>query len=128
MAWVNARRLAAADMWGTAGSRRRRQVIRAEFFAGVGGCLLVGAITIAQSTGWAQLVGVWLVGAGVNYIPLAIHAQALSRSGALEAELRGTDVRRELHRAGVRQLWIAVPFAIAISDIVGRYRGRRLRK
>ena len=127
MAWVNARRLAAADMWGTKGSTRRRQIIRAEFVAGVVGCLLVGAITIVQSSGWARFVGVWLVGVGVNYIPLVIHAQALSRPGALEAELRGTDVRRELHRAGVRQLWIAVPFAIAIADLVDRYGTRSLR-
>jgi hypothetical protein len=34
MVFLDVRRLAAADMWGSAGTRRRRQLIRAEFIAG----------------------------------------------------------------------------------------------
>jgi len=69
------------------------------------------------------VVGLWLVGAGINYVPLALHARSLSRPGALEAELAGVDVRRELRRAGAQQLWIAVPLAVAVSAAVaGRSR------
>jgi hypothetical protein len=115
VAAIDARRLAAADMWGTAGSPRRRRLIRAEFVAGAVGCTLLGAFVVATGSGAWLAIGVWLLGAGANYVPLALHARSLSRPGALEAELRDADLGRELRRAGVRQLWIAVPFAIAIS-------------
>ena len=112
MRFVGVRRLAALDMWGTAGSLRRRKVIRGEFLVGVIGCLGLGTLAL-NSGGWMLALGVWLVGAGVNYIPLAVEAMRLFRPGALEAELQGLDVRLELRRAGMQQLWIAVPFAVA---------------
>jgi hypothetical protein len=121
MAILDVRRLAAADMWGTAGTMRRRRVIRAEFEFGAVGCTLLGVLVIvsAGSTGWA-LVGVWLVGAGINYVPLALYARSLSRPGRLEEELHGVDLRRELRRTGVRQFWIAVPLAVAIAALISR--------
>jgi len=83
-------------------------------------CRLYGPRCVRASLGkrLGVILGVWLVGAGVNYLPLALHAQSLSRPGALEAELSNVDVRRELRRAGVWQLWIAVPFAVAIAALV----------
>ena len=117
MALLNVRRLAAADMWGTAGSLRRRRLIRVEFIVGAVGCTALGVLSLVSGNGWADVLGVWLVGAGINYIPLAWEAQSLSRPGALEAELHGLDLRHELRRAGVRQIWIAVPFAVALSAL-----------
>lgn len=114
---VDVRRLAAADMWGTAGSLRRRRLVRVEFIVGAVGCTALGVLCLAAGSGWAEVLGLWLLGAGVNYVPLALQAQSLSRPGALEAELDGLDLRRELRRAGVRQIWIAVPFAVAISSL-----------
>jgi hypothetical protein len=131
---LDVRRLAALDMWGTTGSPRRRRLIRAEFFVGIVGCIGLGSLALATVTGWMTLVGVWLIGAGVNYIPLALHAQSLSRPGALEDELRNVDIRHELRRAGIQQLWIAVPFAVALSAtliprrVAGRRRCRRSRR
>ena len=105
-------------MWGTAGTMRRRRLIRAEFEVGAVGCTLLGVLVLASagSVGWA-LVGAWLVGAGVNYVPLALYARSLSRPGRLEAELRDVDLRRELRRTGLRQFWIAVPLAVAIAAL-----------
>ena len=117
MALLNVRRLAAADMWGTGGSLRRRRLIRVEFIVGAVGCTALGVLSLVSGNGWADVLGVWLVGAGINYIPLAWEAQSLSRPGALEAELHGLDLRHELRRAGVRQIWIAVPFAVALSAL-----------
>jgi hypothetical protein len=114
---MNARRLAALDMWGSVGSLRRRSIIRAEFFVGVVGCLGLGIACVAGGQGLIVWLGVWLVGAGANYIPLAVHAGLLMRTGALEAELADVDVPRELRRAGVQQLWIAVPFAVALGEL-----------
>jgi hypothetical protein len=102
-------------MYGTRGSQRRRRAIRAEFFAGAAGCTALGILVLVRGGGGWILLGVWLVGAGANYIPLAFEAQRLSRPGVLEAELRGRDLRRELRRGATAQLWIAVPFAICLA-------------
>jgi hypothetical protein len=69
--------------------------------------------------------GIWPVATGMNYVPLAISAQALSRPGALEAELVGADLPRELRQAGVRQLWIVVPFAVVVAAVAHAWSGRR---
>jgi len=124
MSRLAVRRLAALDMWGTAGTIRRRRIIRAEFFLGAIGCTGLGAYVIASGSGWMLALGAWLVGAGINYIPLAHHAQSLSRPGALEAELRDADLPRDLRRAGVQQFWIAVPLAVALFDLVDRSRSQ----
>jgi len=105
-------------MWGTAGTPRRRRLIRAEFIVGAAGCTALGALSLVSGGVWPDLLGVWLVGVGVNYIPLTLQALALSKPGALEEELLGLDLRRELRRAGVRQLWIALPFAVAIAALL----------
>jgi hypothetical protein len=122
VAILDVRRLAAADMWGTAGTMRRRRLIRAEFEVGAVGCTLLGVLVLASagSVGWA-LVGAWLVGAGANYVPLALYARSLSRPGRLEAELRGVDLRRELRRTGLRQFWIAVPLAVALAALAAAW-------
>jgi hypothetical protein len=99
---------------------RRRRLIRAEFFLGAAGCIGLGALVLATGSGWMVVLGIWLLGAGINYIPLAREAQLLSRPGALEEELRGIELRHELRRAGVQQLWIAVPLAVAMSSLAAR--------
>jgi hypothetical protein len=121
----NVRRLAALDMYGTSGSARRRRLIRAEFIIGVAGCTLLGVRTLLSSSGWMIALGIWPVATGMNYVPLAISAQALSRPGALEAELVGADLPRELRQAGVRQLWIVVPFAVVVAAMAHAWSGRR---
>jgi hypothetical protein len=62
----------------------------------------------------SQLVGAWVAGVGVNYVPLALFAASLSRPGALNAELAGADVRAELRRYSYMQLWIVVPLLLAV--------------
>lgn len=115
---LNVRRLAALDMWGSAGSVRRRRIIRAEFALGAVGCTSLGFLAVVRGSGWWVVVGIWLIGAGINYIPLALHARALARPGVLESELAGLDVRRELRHACLQQFWIAVPPAVAVFEVV----------
>jgi hypothetical protein len=112
-------------MYGTSGSARRRRLIRAEFIIGVVGCSLVGVLTLLSRSGWTILLGIWLVAIGMNYVSLAISAQALSRPGALEAERVGADLPSELRQAGVRQLWILVPFAVVVAAIAQAWSGHR---
>jgi len=121
MHFVGVRRPAALDLWGTAGTHRRRKLIRAEFFVGVVGCLSLGVLALGAGSGWLILVGIWLIGAGVNYVPLALEAVRLSKPGTLEKELEDVAIRPELRRAGLHQFWVAVPFAVAAFAIAERY-------
>jgi hypothetical protein len=73
------------------------------------------------------MLGIWLVATGMNYMPLAINAQSLSRPGALEADLGGADLPRELRQAGARQLWILVPLAVVIAALAQAWSRRRQR-
>jgi hypothetical protein len=118
MAHLEVKRLAAADMWGTAGSPRRRRIIRAEFFVGALGCTALGVLVILAGRGWWLANGALLLGIGANYVPLALSAQSLSRPGALEREVAGLDRRGELRRASVQQLWILVPGALVVAALV----------
>jgi hypothetical protein len=119
MPCVNVRRLAAIDMYGTSGTIRRRRVILAEFIAGLAAVVALGIwlVTGASSLS-ARILGIWLIGAGLNYAPLAAHAVMLSRPGALDAELAGVDTGRELRRYTVFQLWILVPLSLIAIAVI----------
>ena len=107
------RRLAAVDMHGRAGARWRRRVILAEFWVGAALAAGLGIVSLASGGLVPRLMGLWLIGVFANYLPLAVHATSLSRSGALESELAGADIGAELRYYGVAQLWLLVPFAVA---------------
>src|SRR5262245_25418042 len=104
-------------MNGSKGTPRRRRLIRVEFAAGAVGCTALGALTVLTGQGWSYVLGAWLICIGVNYVPLALAAHALSRPGALEAELEGVEIPSEARRAGIRQFWILVPFALVIAAV-----------
>ena len=110
---MNVRRLAAIDMHGLKGRRRRRNLILAEFIAGVVAATAVGlALILKGSSPLSVAVGIWLSGVAVNYLCLSICAIGLSRPGALAAELAGTDLRAELRRYTRAQAWVFAPFAL----------------
>ena len=115
---MNVRRLAAIDMYGAQGTTRRRRIILAEFVAGVVALVAFGIWLAASASGLGgRVLGIWMIGAGLNYAPLAAYAIALSRSGALNAELAGVDTGRELRRYSVLQLWIFVPLSLVILAV-----------
>lgn len=112
---LDVRRLAAVDMYGTAGARWRRRVIVAEFIVGALGGIAPGLwIALSSRTVGLQLFGALLIGMGANYLVLALHAVSLSRPGALDAELAGADIRAELRYYGLAQLWVVIPFTVAV--------------
>ncbi|WP_328374964.1 hypothetical protein [Micromonospora zamorensis] len=123
---MNVRRLAAVDMHGTRGTARRRRIILAEFLVGVVAMVALGIWLLASSSSLgSRAIGLWFTGAGLNYAPLSVHAIALTRSGALDAELTGVDIDRELRRYTVLQLWVFVPLALvvfAVRDALARRR------
>jgi hypothetical protein len=92
------RRFAALDMPGRAGSLRRRRIIRAEFVLGCVVALALAAFLLANG---AWLIGFWLLGVGVNYIPLAVYSVVLFPGDRVERELEGVDLPTEARRAGM---------------------------
>ena len=118
VALLDVRRLAAIDMYGSAGTPLRRRLIVAEFLAGAAGGVLIGLLVALRSTGvgW-RLLGVWVVGIGINYIALALHGLSLSRRGVLDAELAGVDVWPELRRYSYLQFWGVVPVLMAVLSV-----------
>jgi len=107
---LDVRRLTAVDMYGRRGGRRRHRLILAEFaLAAIDIPLLGLAIALAASSVPRVLLGAYLIGVGLNYVPLALHAISLSRAGRLDAELAGADAGAELRRYTAKQLFIAIP-------------------
>ncbi len=96
MAGMSVRRLAAVDMYGTRGAKRRWRIIRAEFITGAVVMVAFGVWLAASSAGLGgHTLGFCIIGCGLNYALLAAYAIALGRAGALEAELAGADIGRE---------------------------------
>ncbi len=118
MTGMNVRRLAAIDMYGARGTSRRRRIILAEFVAAAVVSVAFGIWLAAHASGLGgRVLGIWMIGAGLNYAPLAAYAITLSRSGALNAELAGVDTGRELRRYSVLQLWIFVPLSLVVLSV-----------
>ena len=110
---MDVKRLAALDMYGTRGTARRKRVVLAEFTGALAIMTALGSWLVIDASGLGtRILGIWLIGAGLNYAPLAAYAISLRRSGALEAELAGVDTGQELRRYTARQLWILVPLAL----------------
>jgi hypothetical protein len=105
-------------MYGARGTARRRRIILAEFIAGSVAMVAFGVwLTVFSVGSGGRALGVWAIGAGLNYVPLAACAIALNRPGALEAELAGVDTARELRRYSILQLWIFVPLSLVLLAV-----------
>jgi hypothetical protein len=112
---MDVRRLAAVDMYGSAGAPWRRWVILAEFVLGVAGPLVIAILLLGADLGAPSVaVTVWLIGLSANYVPLAWLALTLSRPGALDAEVAGVDIPAELRHYTAAQFWVFVPFLLAV--------------
>ena len=109
--FVDVRRLAAVDMHGVSGTSFRRRVIIAEFLLGVIGGIGIGLFLLLTADGAAAIVvGVWAIGIGANYVPLALHILSLRKPADLRTELAEADIREELRGYTRSQLWVFLPF------------------
>ncbi|MGN6635001.1 MAG: hypothetical protein ACTHJ6_05990 [Oryzihumus sp.] len=119
MRWViDVRRLAAIDLWGLHGRPLRRRLITLEFALGIVLPMVLGSICLTARAPFTRVVGAWLVGIALNYVPLAFHAFRLSRRGTLKAELEGVDTRDELRRYSRRQFVIVIPVALLVMSFL----------
>jgi hypothetical protein len=112
-------------MHGTAGTQRRRRIVTAEFVLGTAVLILLGVVLLVHG-GW--LWAAWLLGCGLSYGALAVHAAILYPKGRLEAALAGVDIRSELRRYSMAQLLLFVPALIAALAVVQALRNGRERQ
>ena len=114
---INIRKIVAVDMvlHGT-------RFILAEFAIGVILPLVIGLISIfpgifgfAQS-GLQTVIGYWMLGIAVNYIPLFIYAVLIARAGTVKAE--GEPELVHIKRYNIQQLIVFIPLLIAIVALV----------
>jgi hypothetical protein len=116
---IDVRRLAAIDMYGRHGSKRRRRLVLAEFVLAAIDIPLLGlAFVLAASSAPRVLLGAYLIGVGLNFVPLALHAISMSRAGRLGTELAGVDVAAELRRYTAKQLFIGIPLLVLTLGVV----------
>jgi hypothetical protein len=111
---LNVRRLAAIDLHGMSGTTRRFRLVRAEFLTAVPVALFIATALMVNSGPVGKAIGVWLVGVGLNYVPLAAYALRFSNRAKLDAELANIDLRSEIRHYTAAQLWILVPMALVI--------------
>lgn len=111
-------------MYGTRGTDVRRRIVVAEFVVALAVMVALGIWLVIGASGLGtRILGVWLIGAGLNYAPLAAYAISLRRAGALEAELAGVDTGQERRRYSALQLWILVPLSLVVMTVRGREPG-----
>jgi hypothetical protein len=122
---IDVRRLAALDMWGSAGARWRRWVILAEFLLGVVGITAVGVALLRSGGAGGTALAWWSFGVAANYAPLSWYALAFIRPGALEDEIEGVDVFAELRHYTLAQLWVVVPLLFVVLAVAQSRRRSR---
>lgn len=115
--FINVRKLAALDM-----ALHGARFILAEFALGVALCGAGGVWILARGDRSAPtlLLGVVLLSAALNYVPLLLHAIALARGGDPRAEVtRELEQRnRAFRKYTVQQLLILVPLAIVLLALI----------
>ena len=109
---IDVRRLAAIDMYGRHGSKRRRRLILAEFVLAAIDMPLLGLTIVLAPALPRVFLGAYLIGVGLNFVPLALHAISMSRAGLLGTELAGVDVAAELRRYTAKHLFIGIPLLV----------------
>ncbi len=116
--------LAALDLHGFNGSRRRRVLIFAEFVLAALCGLVLGALCVARGSSMWKVFGVYLVGLGCNYLALTVAASRMLRAHALRRRLEGVDIPSELRRYAGGQLRLLVPFLVAVLAAMEYRRAR----
>jgi hypothetical protein len=103
------------------GTDLRRRVIIAEFVLAAAGGLAIGLYLLLGVGGTVStVVGLYAIGVGANYVPLAIHALSLRRPSRLREELLGVDLNGELRYYTLAQFWVFVPLIFLWFEFSGR--------
>ena len=122
---INLRKLVALDM-----VLHGKSFIIAEFAFGVLLPLILGLFSFRGTlfepfpTTVQTALGLWLLGIGVNYVPLFIYAVLIARGGTVEQE--GRPEMLHVKRYSLQQFIIFVPFLVAVLALVQELRRQKL--
>ncbi len=115
------RRLVALDL-----TLHGPRFIGIEFGVGTPVILVVGAWLVVGSSAVGQTLGLYLLLAGINYLPILAYTVILLRArswkGEVEEEL-ATD-RHYVRKYSVQQLLIFIPFAIVLLAAIQEWSAR----
>jgi hypothetical protein len=120
---INVRRLVAVDLSGLG-----PKIIISEFALAVIGAPALGVFTLLRSRSPGGIVfGITLIGVGVNYVPLLVHAIDLVHHKQVETEIAAENTdRRAIHAKYRRQsLWLLLPFVVAVAAVCRTDKWRR---
>jgi hypothetical protein len=112
---IDVRRLAAVDLSGLG-----PKIIIPEFVLAVVGAPLLGVLTLFRGgSPGVKALGVALIGLGLNYVPLLIHAVDLVRRHDVQAEIADeAGDRRALYAKYRKQsVWLLLPFVVAVAAL-----------
>jgi hypothetical protein len=122
---IDIRKLAALDM-----TLHGTRFIIAEFAVGIVLPLIFGFFSLrAGLSGTVQVprqivLGLWLIGVAVNYIPLFLYAVDLARKGTVKEE--GQPELAHVKRYSIQQAILFIPLIVAVLAIV-QEASRRIR-
>ena len=78
-----------------------------------------GIRSLAHGISFALVLGLLLIGAALNYLPLLIHSIDISRKDSSKEEAKEELARPELvRRYTARQFVLLVPFAVAVMAVL----------
>lgn len=108
------RRLAVIDLYGARGTARRRRLVRAEFAAAFALGIGLGLWVLVRGGPAGWVIGLALIGIGLNYLPLAVHALTI-RPARLSAEVAAMDdFAGQVRYYATAQARLLVPGLVAV--------------
>jgi hypothetical protein len=110
------RQLTVLDMHGMTGGAIRRKIVTAEFFLAVVFAVALAILLAVHHAPWPWTIA--LLGVGLNYVPLAIHAVRFLPGDAVERELAGVDVQQQLRPYSLANLLLFVPGLFLILGLM----------
>lgn len=128
--WINVRKLVALDL-----AFRGTWFILIEFAFAVALGVALGVFVLVRTLGvgapslFGIIVGLLLLGVGLNYVPLLIYAIVIVRRKSARAEVAAELAQRNIyaHKYGVQQFLLVVPLAIPLLAIGQELRQRARR-
>jgi hypothetical protein len=121
---ISIRKLAAVDM-----VAHGTRVTLIEFALGIVVPLILGILSLRAGSvgrlviGWEILLGVWLVGIALNYIPLFIYAVVIARGKTVQEE--GQPELAHARRYGIQQLMLIVPALVGVIALIQAMPGQK---
>ena len=117
---LNVRKLAALDLYFLG-----PKVILVEFGLGVVGLVALGLFSLhagIQREHGATFIawGIYMVGVGINYLPLLLHAISITRRGSAQKETADElgDRRAAFRKYRRQSLFILIPLAVMVLAVV----------